>query len=689
MTDRLLTSLQYLKGVGPKLAKTFLQLELDTVRDLIYFFPRTYEDRRQIPRIAELKVNESMFFVGEVQFTKLDLTKNRFKLFKANIYDGSGSISVVWFNQPFMQKTIKQGMRLYVSGKVEYNQFEGEYQLACSDYDILDGHNNSLILNRVVPVYNLTKGLSQKKVRQVVHFSLTTYLKDISDPYSDAFRHQHKLMRLTEAVYNMHYPKDREAFVQARKRLAFDDFFFMQLVLAKRRFLNRNREQGIAFKIDGTLYKKYLAALPYQLTNAQKQVISELGADMEKPYPMNRLVQGDVGAGKTEIAVAAMMIAFENGYQSALMAPTEILAEQHYKKLTRYLEPLGLKVELLTGRLKARQKRNVLEYAASNHAHVLIGTHALIQDGVSLPNLGLAIVDEQHRFGVMQRATLKSLGGNPDLLVMTATPIPRSLSLTVYGDLEKSILNELPPGRIPIKTLLIKNAVDIISFLRTKLMDGQQAYYVLPLVEESEKLDLKTAVDTYEHLREVFPEFAVGLIHGKMKPDIKDDVMQQFRTKQLQLLVATTVIEVGIDVPDATIMVIEHAERFGLAQLHQLRGRVGRGHQESFCILVGNPKSEEGKQRLKVMTQTNDGFKIAEFDLKLRGPGDFYGVKQSGLPSLTVADFVRDEPILLEARCIAGQIVEADPELALPEHASIRHVLSTRKDYQFSRDAMN
>ncbi|HAR63910.1 MAG TPA: DNA helicase RecG [Candidatus Margulisbacteria bacterium] len=691
MNEKLKTSIQYIKGVGPKLAKCFEKLELYTVNDLIYFFPRSYEDRRRIPKISEAKNNETMFFVGDVIATKVETTKNRHKLFKANIHDGYGYLSVVWFNQAFLETTIMKGNRLFVSGKVEYNHYTGEYQLMCADYEILDKDMaNNISLNRVVPVYNLTKGIVQKKIRMSIYSVLLGYLNYVDEFYEEAFRKQHKLMGIKEALYNLHYPKDRESYALAKRRIVFDDFFMMQLVLAKKRFLNQHREKGISFNVDSQLYVRYLDSLPYSLTNAQQRVINEIKGDMKKIHPMNRLVQGDVGSGKTEIAVAAIIVAVENGYQAALMAPTEILAEQHYKKLLKYLEPLGIKVELLIGRLKTKQKRNVLEYVASNSVDVVIGTHALIQEKVEIPNLGLAIVDEQHRFGVMQRAALKKYGKNPDLVVMTATPIPRTLSLTVYGDLDKSVIDEMPPGRKEIKTEWVTKSTQVLEFLRKKLKDGEQAYYVLPLVEESEKLDLKAAIDMHEYLKtDIYPEFPVGLIHGKMKGDEKDNVMQMFRNKEIRLLVATTVIEVGIDVPNATVMVIEHAERFGLSQLHQLRGRVGRGSLRSYCILIGNPKSEDGRKRLKVMTETTNGFKLAEFDLQLRGPGDFYGVKQSGLPTMRMADFIKDEPLLLEARKIAVDIIEIDPHLDGSEHKSIKKALERTEEYQFSKDAMN
>lgn len=691
MQDQLKTSIQYIKGIGPKLAKTFEKIGLSTVDDILYNFPRIYEDRRKIPRICEAKPDSNMIFVGDVVATKTETTRNRKKIFKAMIDDGSGVISVIWFNQPFLKASIKIGKRLFVSGKVERNNYRGDCELYCSDYEILSlTHKNNISIGRVLPIYNLTKGIQQKKIRTITYDVLSKYLKYVNEYYSADFLANNNLMGLREAIYNLHYPGSGEKYKKAKRRIVFDEFFFMQLVLAQRRYKHKKTEKGIVFDTDSPQYDRYLSSLPYSLTGAQSRVIDEIKDDMAKSHPMNRLVQGDVGSGKTEIAVASIIIAVENGYQAAMMAPTEILAEQHYKKLVKHLEPLGIRVELLVGRLKAKQKREAQELVGSNMVDVVVGTHALVQEKVSIPNLGLAVIDEQHRFGVLQRAALTRHGKSPDLVVMTATPIPRTMTLTIYGDLDKSIIDEMPPGRKEIKTYWIESASRAYEFVREKLNEGQQVYYVLPLVEESEKIDLKAATEVHKHLCEdIYPDFNIGLLHGKMKGDDKDSIMTAFRNKEIDLLVSTTVIEVGVDVPNASVMVIEHAERFGLSQLHQLRGRVGRGSLESFCVLIGKPGGQDGKKRLKVMTQTTNGFKIAEHDLELRGPGDYYGTKQSGLPSMIMADFIKDEPVLLEARKVATLIIDKDYALSLPEHQEILGVLKSRADYVVTQKAMN
>lgn len=684
------TSLQYIKGVGPKLVNTLLKVDLKDVKDALFYFPRQYEDRRTIPKIAEAKKEDSMFFVGTVLWTKKEFTGNRKKIFKIGISDGTGDLSCIFFNQHFLSTSIKAGKKVFVKGKVEFNRFDGKYNLQVSEHEVLSKTDN-LNVGRILPVYNLTQGLVQKKIRTIVADCVRGCLASLSDYFLPDFKEQNNLITLKEAVYKMHYPKDRVDYTAARRRIVFDEFFFMQLMIAKKRYVQQKNVVGISFHKETLLYQKYLDQLPYELTNAQHRVIQEVFADMTKDKPMNRLVQGDVGSGKTEIAVAALMNAVENGYQAAFMAPTEILAWQHYEKISKLLTPLGIRVEFLAGKLKKKQKETVKDYLASNMVDVVIGTHALIQDTVSIPYLGLAIVDEQHRFGVVQRAKLASHNQSaPDILVMTATPIPRSLTLTVYGDLDKSIIDEMPPGRKKIQTYWKRSPSQVYEFIRERLKNGEQVYYVLPLVEESDKIDLKAATEVFDSFtNDIFPEHKVGLIHGKLKPRDKEAVMESFRKKEINILVATTVIEVGIDVPNASVMVIEHSERFGLSQLHQLRGRVGRGTQESFCVLVSASKSQDAKKRMEVMCGTSDGFKIAEEDLAIRGPGDYFGTKQSGVPSLIMGDIVKDEKLLVEARNVAVEMIYKDPELESGENAAIKKELTLRSEYLLGHESMN
>ena len=544
------------------------------------------------------------------------------------------------------------------------------------------GAVDSLSIGRIVPIYPATEGIGQKALRKLVWAALP--LADAqagvnpsavnADPLPANLRDQRALLPRAQAVRGFHYPESNMEMEAARRRLVYDELLGMQLLLAGRKRAS-GRANGIAFEETAGPVAELQAVLPFTMTGAQQRVVGEIADDMRASHPMNRLVQGDVGSGKTAVAMAAMAIAARNGYQCALMAPTEILAEQHLRSLRPRLEEIGIPVDLLTGSRPAREKEAVKGRILSGETSVVVGTHALIQEGVRFARLGLAVIDEQHRFGVLQRAALAGKGENPDVLVMTATPIPRTLTLTVYGDLDVSIIDELPPGRKPIKTHA-KSASEktgIYEGVRRLIQSGRQAYVVCPLIEESEKMQARAATELAAHLTaHVFPEYKIGLLHGQMSNDEKDAVMARFRANESQVLVATTVIEVGVDVPNAAVMVIEDADRFGLAQLHQLRGRVGRGEWASFCILIADPKTPIGEKRMQVMTGTNDGFRIAEEDLRLRGPGEFYGVRQSGIPLLAIADVIRDVDVLREARADAFALIAADPTLARPENAGLR-----------------
>jgi ATP-dependent DNA helicase RecG len=679
------------RGVGPRLAKLFEKKGILTVEDALYFLPRCYEDRSHLNKISELKAGRKETGFGEILLSGVAFFQNKRKrVFEVVVGDGSGTITLKWFhgNERYLRDRFKKGHKLIFSGEVRW--FNNQKEIHHPDVEIVDGDIEKDYLNfkRIVPIYSETEGLYQKTLRRLVKAILDGYADELSSPIPPEIVERQDLIDFSEAFRRVHFPPEGESIEilnlqrsDGHRRIIFDEFFFLELGMAlKKRGVAL--ETGISFKTKGGLSQKLLHQLSFQLTRAQERVLAEIKEDLEKPHPMNRLIQGDVGSGKTILALLTCLDVVECGYQAAIMAPTEVLAEQHFLNLHRWVEPLGVKVALLTHTVKGSEREDLYQRIRNGDVQLVIGTHAVIQESVEFNRLGLAIIDEQHKFGVVQRGLLKKKGVNPDVLVMTATPIPRTLAMTIYGDLDVSLIDEMPPGRMPVETRVFSESArtKVYRIIEEEVRKGRQAFIVYPLVEESEKLDLKDATRMAEHLqKEVFPEFRIGLLHGRMKSDEKEAVMMEFKEGKIQILVATTVIEVGIDIPNASVMVVEHAERFGLSQLHQLRGRIGRGRYPSRCILLAQYRSsEEAKVRLRAMEKTTDGFKIAEEDLALRGPGEFFGIRQSGLPDFRVAHIIRDTPILIEARKEAFRVIQEDPELLNPSHAGLKDILIKR-----------
>ena len=673
---------QRLAGVSESFAAALGKgLGIFTTGDLLKHYPRRYEDRTHFKPICDIRHGEAVTISGKVVSVENIPTRTRVTLTKVAVDDRSGIAFLVFFNQWYLKKQFEKlrGKVIVAYGKASRSG-RGGLDMTDVEWEAPEDDADALSSGRIVPVYPLTEGVLQGRVRRAVWNVLEEYGTLAEETLPPELRARRDLVPLIEAFRNIHFPETEEARLSAQRRFVFDEFFGLQLLLAVRK---RQAE-----KCAGTVFAETLApiseltsALPYPLTGAQARVITEVARDMASAKSMNRLVQGDVGAGKTVVAMAALLIAVRNGHQAALMAPTEILAEQHYLGIRRIMESMGVKVSLLSGSLPAKEKRAALASVASGETHIAVGTHALIQDDVLFHRLGLAVVDEQHRFGVMQRAALKQKGFSPDILVMTATPIPRTLTLTVYGDLDVSIIDQMPPGRKPIKTHWKRSheRQAVYETLRKLLQEGRQAYVICSLIEENEKLQARAATELALHLQtHVFTDYKIGLLHGQMKSSEKEATMTSFRNKDLHLLVSTTVIEVGVDVPNASVIVIEDADRFGMAQLHQLRGRVGRGDTQSYCLLIGDPKTDDGASRLATMAQTTDGFLIAEEDLKLRGPGDFYGTRQSGLQPLPFIDVLRDVPVLKEAREEAFALLDDDPKLARPEHAVLKAVVRSK-----------
>lgn len=689
------TGIQFIKGIGPKMAAILEKREIRTVEDALYLLPLRYEDRRQLVLISSLSPGGSAVFSGTVLSADTATTKSGRKVFEVQLRDNSGTIACKWFhaNAVWMKRTWKIGRVGVFSGEV--SQFGYQREVHHPDVEWLpEGKDITSLLaadpanfGRIVPVYPLSEGIHQKSMRRVMREVVDGFLPDIVGVIP-AELCPAEFPPLREALGQVHSPPPEAELAAlnsgatpAHQSLAFDEFFFWELGLALKK-QGVLREDGIAFQVSHRYTKELVRLLPFELTAAQRRVLAEIKADMMAPHPMHRLVQGDVGSGKTLVALMAALIAVENDYQVAIMAPTEILAEQHWHTIHRWCSHMGIEVTLITAGLKGKAKKEALERVADGSARIVIGTHAVIQEKVEFAKLGLGVIDEQHRFGVLQRGILKKKGANPDILVMTATPIPRTLAMTLFGDLDLSVIDEMPPGRIPVETKVFfeSRRTQLYDMIRREVGLGRQVYVIYPLVEETEKSDLKAASQMAEHLQsEVFSNLRVGLLHGRLTPVEKEAVMTSFTNRDFDILVSTTVIEVGIDVPNATLMVIEHAERFGLSQLHQLRGRVGRGQDKSYCILMTNGKmSEDGEKRLRVMESTCDGFRIAEADLEIRGPGDFLGTRQAGMPDFRVANILRDGGLLERARQAAFDLLGNDPALASQAHVPLHDELLRR-----------
>ena len=680
------TPVQFVKGIGPRLAEVLAAKGIATVDDLLHYLPFRYEDRLNPRSVAELRAGEMATVIAEVRNSGLFRTR-RMPIFQLTVGQGPTKLKCLWFNAPYLQDRFQPGQMLALYGKVEEDR-DGNLQIIQPQFEVLGDINEeggadeaekkaaaSLEIGRIVPIYESTgQGkLTPRWFRRTIRFALENLSPDLPDPIPAAVRAHLSLVSPREALFQVHWPDAGESFTDlqssrtpAHIRLIFDELFFIELGLELKR-REQKAQTGISFQLTPGVREAIKKILPFHPTAAQKRVLKEIATDMQMSCPMRRLLQGDVGSGKTIVAFQAAIIAIENGYQVALMAPTEILAQQHYFSARQILERAGYRIVLLTGSLEQDRKRDIRRHIAEGNAQLIIGTHALIQDRVEFKNLGLVVVDEQHRFGVMQRLKLMkktdddAKTAEPDVLVMTATPIPRTLALTLYGDLDLSVLDELPPGRTPVVTRCVQDerAPEVWDFVRKQIAAGHQAYVVYPVIEEDEENELKAARQMHRELREkIFPSLHVGLLHGRLDAEEKEHVMREFQRGKIEILVATTVIEVGVDVPNATVMVIEHADRFGLAQLHQLRGRIGRGAAKSYCVLMrGSKVSEEGERRLDAMVRSNDGFQIAELDLELRGPGEFFGTKQAGIPSFRVANIIRDRQLLEAAKREAAFVI--------------------------------
>lgn len=689
MTPALSSSVRYVKGIGPKRARDLARAGIHCLEDILYYFPRRYEDRSQFKAIGSIDVGATVTVKGEVLSKKgrPGYLRRGVDIFEISVADGTGRVFAVWFNRPYLNRYFKAGDQVILYGKAEL--YRDRTQLSSPDFEIIEDKEASLDVGRIVPVYRLPAGFSQRVFRRLVKSVLDTQISRLLEILPYDIRAKHDLLNIAKSLLNIHFPQSEAVRLRAYQRLSFEEFFLYQIPLILRK-LKRRDKKGIVFGVKEGFLQQCLALLPFELTEAQKQCLFEIAADMRSPQPMQRLLQGDVGCGKTVVALLSALVALRCGYQAAFMVPTEILAGQHYEKIQMLLSGFSprsqvsgsrLNIAILTSSLSGEEKKETVAKIKNGEVDIIIGTHALLQEGVAFHKLGLIVIDEQHKFGVSQRALLPQKGANPDCLIMTATPIPRTLSLTLYGDLDLSTITEMPAGRGRIMTqaLRLDERQKAYDFVKGEVKKGRQAYLIYPLVEDSEKLELRAAKSMYKEFKEdIFKGLKVGLVYGKMKRDEQEKTMAMFRDGKIDVLVATTVLEVGIDVANATVMVIEHAERFGLSQLHQMRGRIGRGVHESHCLLVAEPKSEDARARIMAFAATTDGFKIAEEDLKIRGPGEFFGERQHGLTDLKIADPLAQMHLLKAAREDAHKLIERDPKLADPKNAELKRQLYRR-----------
>ncbi|MDD5432639.1 MAG: ATP-dependent DNA helicase RecG [Candidatus Omnitrophica bacterium] len=679
MIKKINTPVRYLKGIGPKRAAAFASKGVFTVEDLLYYFPYRYEDRSNLSKISKLQEGQVQAIKAQVIVggERRSFRRRGFSITEIVVGDETGKINCVWFNQPYLRNYFKPGVNLILYGKVE--RYGVRLQMSSPEFEIISEEtDSSLNTGRIVPVYSLLEGLSQRVLRKVIKQAIDEYLVSIQDFLPYDMRSKHNLLNLAKSLLNIHFPESFDMQKLAYDRLAFEEFFLFQVPLAMRK-REKKEKKGIAHIVEGKLVNDFIASMPFKLTLSQEKVIEEIKSDMQRAVPMQRLLQGDVGSGKTVVAGIASIAAIQGGYQAAFMVPTEILARQHYANFLSYEGKI--RIGLLTGSLTKQEKENICKRIKDGKIDLVVGTHALLEEDIVFKNLGLVVIDEQHKFGVGQRALLPKKGVSPDVLIMTATPIPRTLAITIYGDLDISVINELPPGRVPIKTMHFtpQNKKSGYEIAREELKKGMQAYIIYPTIEESFMLDIAGAKKMYDELRKTeFKDFKLGLIHGRLKQKEQDDIMQKFKDGKLDLLVSTTVLEVGIDIPKATCMIIESAERFGLSQLHQLRGRVGRDKFESFCILISEAQNDDAKARMEAMVKFSDGFRIAEEDLKIRGPGEFFGARQSGLSELKIGNPLIQMQLLKQAREEALKLVELDPSLNMHQNALLKEKLLHR-----------
>jgi ATP-dependent DNA helicase RecG len=706
------TSVQYIKGVGPKRAEFLNRMGLFTVTDVLYNLPRRYEDRSSFTPISKIVIGQHHTLKGKVLTFGLKKTKKGTSIFQVAVGDNTGVIYAMWFNQPFVKRYFKVGQAIILYGKVDMYDVP---VISQPEYEIIDEEEDgedSAHIGRIVPIYQLTKDISQRFIRSLMKMVIEKYFRFLPDILPTKIRARNRLVDIGFAINNIHFPASNDNLKRAHHRIVFEEFFILQCAIALKR-KNLKVETGLSHKTEGDLIEAFKKSIPFQLTKGQLEAMKQIENDMKNPKPMNRLLEGDVGSGKTVVAAYALVLTVQNGHQGVIMVPTEILAEQHFLNLSKYLVPLGINIALLIHSISDSEKERAKQQIREGQIDIVVGTHALIQEGVEFKSLGLCVIDEQHKFGVTQRDILRKKGLNPDVLIMTATPIPRTLALTVYGDLDISVIKELPPGRKPVTTYWVEDEKrdEVYDFVKEQVKEGRQAYIVYPRIygtdedssfviarslkgdEAISKKEIaslvpaglarndvpKAATEMYERFKnEIFKDLKVGLMHGDLTPDIKDKVMASFKKGDIDILVSTVVIEVGIDIANASLMIIENAERFGLAQLHQLRGRIGRGAYDSYCILLSNPRTEDAKKRLKAITETVDGFAIAEEDLDIRGPGEFFGTKQHGLPEIKFGNIVTDMEIMEQARKEAFEVIKADPALDAHENRLLKENLYNR-----------